>query len=57
MAAEIVVKHAIGGGFQSFQSESATKSEKTYLACPVMTETTNNAGLTIPFEETSHHPR
>jgi hypothetical protein len=31
--------------FDAAQPESATKSEKTYLLYPVMTETTNNTGL------------
>ena len=34
---------------QASQAESVTKSEKTYLVCPPMTETTNNTGLVSPF--------
>lgn len=37
-------------GFSRYWMQSATKSEKTYLASLVMTETTNNTGLVFPTE-------
>jgi len=45
------VKPTAGGAKKVSQAQSATKSEKTYLASPVTTETTNNTGLILPFEE------